>query len=178
MAKNYTSIALNFLPERELEIIGAITAEKMSLMREKALAKLKESAEIDGFRKGNAPESMIVRKVGEMRLLEEAAEIALSEEYPNILEEHNIDAIGRPEIAITKMAPGNDLEFKIKTALMPEVKLTEYKKVAKRGNSVETKSSPVTDDEIDAVILNIRQNIAHEKVHSESGGGSEHNHRK
>ena len=119
MAKNYTSIALNFLPERELEIIGAITAEKMSLMREKALAKLKESAEIDGFRKGNAPESMIVRKVGEMRLLEEAAEIALSEEYPNILEEHNIDAIGRPEIAITKKAPGNPLVFKNKNSHMP-----------------------------------------------------------
>ncbi|HEY4505166.1 MAG TPA: trigger factor [Candidatus Paceibacterota bacterium] len=176
--KGYKNIVINSLPDRELEIIGAITAEKMTIMREKALKKLKKNMELPGFRKGNAPDSVVAQKIGEMRLLEEAAEIALSEEYPNILEEHKIDAIGRPEINITKIAPGNDLEFKIKTALMPEVKLTEYKKVAKRGNSVETKSSPVTDDEIDAVILNIRQNIAHEKVHSESGGGSEHNHRK
>src|SRR3989344_3324458 len=180
MAKNYTSIALNFLPERELEIIGAITAEKMSLMREKALAKLKESAEIDGFRKGNAPESMIVRKVGEMRLLEEAAEIALSEEYPNILEEHNIDAIGRPEIAITKMAPGNPLEFKIKTSLMPEVKLADYKKIASkakpRSDSPES-TTGATDAEVDEVIKNIRRNVAHEKIHRESGTeASSHNH--
>src|SRR3989344_3624923 len=172
MAKNYTSIALNFLPERELEIIGAITAEKMSLMREKALAKLKESAEIDGFRKGNAPESMIVRKVGEMRLLEEAAEIALSEEYPNILEEHNIDAIGRPEINITKIGLGNPLEFKIKTALMPEVKLTDYKKVAKGKVLDASEKIDITETEIDDTILNIRQNIAHQKVNSESGSGN------
>ena len=124
--KNYKDIILKTLPDRELEIIGAITAEKMSLVREKAILKLKDYIEIDGFRKGNAPEAMIVAKIGEMRIMEEAAEIAFSEEYPNILEEHNIEAIGRPEIVVTKLAPGNPLEFKIKTALMPETRLANY----------------------------------------------------
>ena len=174
---NYRDIKLNPLPQRELEIIGTITAEKMSLMRGKALAKMKESFEVDGFRKGNVPENIIVQKVGEMALLEEAAEIALSEEYPNILEEHNIDAIGRPEISITKIGLGNPLEFKIKTALMPEVKLGDYKKIAKKENSTPKKTSEVTEKEIDDVISNIRGNVAHQKVHSESGGGEEHNHR-
>ena len=177
MMKNYTDIKFNPLPERELEIIGSITAEKMALMREKALKKLKESLEIQGFRKGNAPDTIVVQKVGEMRLLEEAAEIALSEEYPNILEEHKIDAIGRPEIAITKIAPGNPLEFKVKTSLMPEVKLTDYKKIARKENSNETASSGVTDVEINEVIKNIQQTIAHQKVHEEAGGGEKHNHR-
>src|SRR3989338_2508347 len=130
MIKGYKDITLNSLPERELEIVGAITVEKMSLMRQKALNRLKESVEIAGFRKGNVPDAILVQKVGEMRILEEAAEMALSEEYPNILEEHHVDAIGRPEISITKMAPRNPLEFKIKTALMPEVSLTDYKKIA------------------------------------------------
>ncbi len=127
MSKNYKNIALNPLPDRELEIVGAITAEKMALMREKALKKLKESVELPGFRKGNAPDALIAQKVGEGSLLEEAAEIALSEEYPNILEEHNIDAIGRPEISITKIGIGSDMEFKVKTSLFPEVKLGDYK---------------------------------------------------
>ena len=119
-----------------------------------------------------------------MGLLEEAAEIALSEEYPKILEEHNIDAIGRPEINITKIGLGNDLEFKIKTALMPEVKLNDYRKVAKEHFSgasnagQEVKAQATTEKEVDDVIMNIRQNIAHEKVHNEAGGGAEHNHRK
>lgn len=175
--KNYTNITLNSLPERELEIIGTITAEKMTLMRERALAKFKEDLELPGFRKGNAPENLVAQKVGEMRLLEEAAEIALSEEYPNILEEHKIFAIGRPEISITKIGLGNPLEFKIKTSLMPEVKLADYKEVAKTKNAKEIKTPEVTDKEIDDVIKNIQQNIAHQKMHADSGEDQNtHNH--
>lgn len=177
MSKNYKDIVLNSLPERELEIIGTITAEKMTLMREKALKKLKDSVELPGFRKGNAPDTLVAQKVGELRLMEEAAEIALSEEYPNILEEHKIDAIGRPEINITKIGIGNPLEFKIKTALFPDVKLTDYKKIAKANNKAEISAPEITDKEVEDVIDNIRQNIAHQKVHEEAGGGHEHNHR-
>lgn len=197
MSKNYVNITLNSLPERELEIIGTITAEKMALMRQKALAKIKADFETDGFRKGNVPEAIIVQKIGEMGLLEEAAEIALSEEYPNILEEYSIDAIGRPEINITKIGVGTPLEFKIKTALLPEVKLVDYKKIAKKENAKETKAPEVSDKEIENVIENIQQSIAHEKIHTakppasaddrptqtvsgfrENGGGEKHNHRK
>lgn len=177
--KNYANIVLNSLPEREMEIVGQIAAERMLELREKALKKIKDSIEIDGFRKGNAPEAMVAQKVGEMRLLEEAAEIALSEEYPNILEEHNIDAIGRPEIAITKIGVGAPLEFKVKTALMPDVKLCDYKKVAEEvKNKTATSAKPeVTDKEVDDVVLNVRRNIAHQLQHMQAGlSEHEHNH--
>ena len=181
--KNYVDITINSLPDREVEIIGTITAEKMSLMREKALAKFKEDLELPGFRKGNAPDNMVAQKVGEMRLLEEAAEIALSEEYPNILDEHKIDAIGRPEISITKIGLGNPLEFKVKTSLMPEVKLADYKKIAlnlsvdRSGEHSSSKNvlAKVTEKEIDDVVKNIQTNIAHQKMHTESGE-DEHTH--
>jgi hypothetical protein len=51
------------------------------------------------------------------------AELALSEHYPKIIEQEKIDAISRPEIAITKLARKNPLGFKIKTAVLPEIKL-------------------------------------------------------
>ncbi len=186
--KGFKNIKLDFLPERELEIIGNISAERMSVCRDKALEKFRKSVEIQGFRKGNAPASLVAQKVGEMALLEEAAELALTEEYPNILDEHKIDAIGRPEISITKIGVGSDLEFKIKTALMPEVKLGDYQRAAvkiyARGKEVssdtytESRKIEVNDSEIQDVIENIRQNIAHDKVHKEASGGTEHNHRK
>ena len=175
--KHYKDVKVSPLPEREVEIIGAITAEKMALMREKAIKKLKESIEIPGFRKGNAPDNLIAQKVGEGSLLEEAAEIALNEEYPNILEEHKIDAIGRPEITITKIGVGSDMEFKVKTALMPDIKLADYKKIAIKTLSKKNESIEVSPKEVDDVINTIRHNLAHEKVHAEAGGGKEHNHR-
>ncbi len=174
--KGYADIVVTSLPDREVEIVGKITAEKMALMRDKALSKLKADIEIDGFRKGNAPESMIAAKVGELRLLEEAAEIAISEEYPNILDEHNIDAIGRPEINITKIAIGSELEFKAKTSLMPEVKLIDYKKVAKKGNKEEGKIEEVTEEEILNVLRNVQRNIAHQKWHAEHPEDTGHGH--
>ncbi len=178
MTKNYKDIKLNSLPERELEIIGTISAERMSEMREKALKKFKESVELPGFRKGNAPDALVAQKVGEMAILEEAAELALSEEYPNILDEHKIDAIGRPEINITKIGIGAPLEFKVKTSLLPEVKLGDFKKIAKKEIDKKSDKIAVTDKEVDEVIMDIRQNLAHEKVHAEAGGGKDHNHRK
>jgi trigger factor len=174
--KNYKDIIVNSLPEREVEITGAITAERMSEMRDKALKKLKDDVEIPGFRKGNAPENLIAQKVGEVRLLEEAAELALQEEYPNILEENNVDAIGRPEITITKLAPGNPLEFKIKTYLMPEVKLADYKKIAKEHNKKELGDTKALDKEVEDVIKNIRWNIAHEKLHKDNPDLNTHSH--
>ncbi len=174
--KGYKDIKLNPLPEREIEIIGVITSEKMSLVREKALKKIKSDVELPGFRKGNAPEALVAQKVGEVRLLEEAAELALQEEYPNILEEHNVDAIGRPEITITKLAPGNPLEFKIKTFLAPEVKLADYKKIAKDQNKKEPAETKALDKEVEDVIKNIRWNIAHEKLHKDNPDLNTHSH--
>jgi trigger factor len=176
MKKAYKDIKLNSLPDRELEIIGSIPAEKMAEMRTKALGKLKADVEIPGFRKGNAPDAVIAQKIGEGRLLEEAAEIALSEEYPNILEEHKIDAIGRPEIQITKLGVGSDMEFKIKTSLYPDVKLSDYKKLAKKELAKEEKTPEVTDKEVEDVIKNLQKNIAHEKMHADMGDDISHNH--
>ena len=175
--KNYSNIIINSLPEREVEILGQISAERISELREKALKKIKETIELDGFRKGNAPESLVAQKVGEMRLMEEAAEMALGEEYPNILEDHKIDAIGRPEITITKMGIGSPLEFKAKTAVMPEVKLGDYKKISKTANSKENKKVEVTDKEVEDVILDIRKNVGHQMMHAKAGlGEHDHNH--
>lgn len=173
--KNYTNIKLNPLPERELEIVGSITLEKMNSAREEALKKIASGIEIDGFRKGNAPMSVVAQKVGEMRILEEAAESALNDEYPKILEENNIDAIGRPEITITKIAPQNPLEFKIKTALMPEIKLPDYKKISKEEANKKPEKIEVSNFEVDDMILNIRKNVYHQMLH-QNEGLHEHDH--
>jgi len=72
-----------------------------------------------------------------MAILEEMAELALSKIYPEIIIKEKIDAIGRPEISITKLAKDNPLEFKIITSVLPEVKLGDYKKIAKEINDKE-----------------------------------------
>ncbi|MHB1316762.1 MAG: trigger factor [Minisyncoccota bacterium] len=172
--KDYTDIKVNKLPQQEVEIEGEITVEKMDSMRKKAIESLKKEITLPGFRKGTAPENMIVQHVGEIKILEEAGEIALGEVYPQILEDEKLDPIGKPSVQITKIGAGSPLGFKIKTSLMPEVKLGDYKKIAKRVFSTED-SVEVSEKEIDDVIQNIRKNVAHAKMH-EKEGVSEHDH--
>jgi len=138
--------------------------------------------ELPGFRKGKAPISKIKESVQEMQLLEEMAELALMDNYIKILEENKIDAIGRPEIAITKIGKGSDLEFKIVTAVLPEIKLPDYKKISKEENSKEeNKKEIVTDEaEVEKVILDLRKMRAEQArpAHDHKEDESEEEHAK
>ena len=53
-----------------------------------------------------------------------------------------LDVIGRPEITITKIAKGNPLGFKIKTALAPKLTLPDYRTIAREINKGREKKEP------------------------------------
>ena len=119
-------IKLTQINDTEVEKTGVIPADDISKHRSIVIAKLGDVVEIDGFRRGHIPEAILVAKIGETRILEEMAERALGDAYPVIIIEHKIDAIGRPEITITKLAEGNPLEFKIKQTIMPKLELPDF----------------------------------------------------
>jgi len=154
------------LPKSEVEIEGILDIETFEAYFNKALKKIGENVEIDGFRKGKVPENILLKNIPEIKILEQMAEMAISEHYPKILEDEKIDAISRPEITITKLARNNPLEFKIKTATMPEIKLPEYKEIAKKINSKITekdKNIIVTDEDVEKTIEDIRKSRAPKK---------------
>src|SRR3989344_2393323 len=160
-------IKVSKLPKSEIEIEGELSSEVFEGYYPHAIKTLGDTIEIDGFRKGKAPEAMVLAKVGEMRILEEMAELALAEHYPKIIEAEKLDVVGRPEISILKLARGNPLGFKIKTAVLPEIKLPDYKKIAKKvlGEVKDReKEISVSDEDLENTILDIRKSRA-PKVH-------------
>lgn len=163
------------LDKSEVEISGVLEWAEFEKYEEKALERIGERMELPGFRKGKAPVAIIKENTNEMMLLEEMAEAALQENYIKMLEENKIDAIGRPQIAITKIAKGSDLEFKIVTAIMPEMKLADYKKLAMAENAKEENKKEVVIDEkeVEKVILDLRKMRA-EQARGASHEGHEH----
>ena len=139
----------------EAEFTGEISAEKFDSYRSHAIEHVGGNLEIPGFRKGKAPESVIEKNVPEMAILEEMANHAIMDMYPKLLEEHKVAAIGSPAVQITKIAKNNPLGFVIRTAVMPEVKLPDYKKIAKTESKIE--NAEVTDEEFEKALLEIRQ---------------------
>jgi trigger factor len=156
-------VTVTKLPKSEVEIEGEIDAEKFESYYSAALKKIGETVKLDGFRQGKIPESVLLSKVPEISILEEMAEMALAEYYPKIVADEKIDAISRPEISIIKLARKNPLGFKIKTAVMPEIKLPDYKKVAKETISSitdEEKNVEVTSEDVENTIMDIRKSRA------------------
>jgi trigger factor len=155
--------------ERKVEITAELSSDKFYEYFQKALKKFKDNVAIDGFRKGFAPEDLVLKQVGDMVVLEEASSDALNDFYPMILDELKLDAIGRPEIKITKIAKNNPLGFAIITYLSPIIKISDYKKIAKEKNSKKADLVSVEEKEVDDVVLNLRKNIAHQKMHEKAG---------
>ena len=156
-------INIKKLPKSEVEIEGELEADVFEAFYSKALKKLGEKVAIDGFRKGKVPEAVLVSKIPESHILEEMAEMALMESYPKIIADEKIEAISRPEISITKLARNNPLGFKIKTAVLPEMELPDYKKIGKEtvsGITVEEKNIEVTEEEMEKTIEDIRKSRA------------------
>src|SRR3989344_9326703 len=94
-----------------------IEAEKFENYRKKALLQIKGDLEMPGFRKGAVPEKILEEKIGESGILDEAAELAIKDEWIKILrelEEKNIEAVGRPQVEITKIAKETTLDLKKK----------------------------------------------------------------
>jgi len=136
-------------------ISGELPWDDFKVFRPKALGKINEIITIDGFRKGHIPEDILVKNAGENAILEEMANFAFQKLYPEILKENSIDAIGRPEIQITKLAKDNPLGFVITTSVLPEVTLPDYKKIALVVNKTK-KETVVTPEDIEKTIEEIR----------------------
>lgn len=153
------------LPKSEIEIKVTIPFPEFEPHLSRAASVISEEAEIEGFRRGKAPYDTVKNKFGEAAIYERAAEIAVRKTYPEILEKiirEKSDAgedfvpIGRPEVTITKLAPKNELEFKVKLALLPKVSLPDYKAAALYAKK-EKKEVTVTDEEVNKTIDWVRE---------------------
>jgi trigger factor len=166
-------VEIQTLENKMIEIKAEVPADIFEGYRGKAVQRLGAEIEIDGFRKGKAPANVIEKKVGEETVLREMAEMVISEEYPKIIQDKNIDAIGQPLVSLTKLAKGNPLEFSIKTAVMPEINLPDYKKIAKdTGKKVLVE---VSDKEVDDALLQVRRMRAHQEMHDNGVEHDDHN---
>lgn len=168
--KSYQSATIKKLPESEMEITGSVSTATFAAYRSAALKNVNTAVTIAGFRPGNVPEKILIAKVGEKTILEEMAELAISDAYPAIVLDHALDPVGRPEIRITKMASDNPLEFTIRTAVMPEVTLGDYQKIARETPIAETKHT-IEEKEVNEALARIKKSNMGE---GHENGGHDH----
>lgn len=155
-SENKYNISVEKKPKSRVEIQGEIPWSELESQRDPVLDALRETVEIDGFRKGKIPEKVLVDHVGEEHILNRMAQRALQAAYPSILRTHAPKAIGQPNISITKLAEGNPLGFKAEVAVLPEISLPDYKKIAKKQNA-DVVEVEVDEEDVQEAIDRIRK---------------------
>lgn len=143
----------------ELELKAELPAEELTAYRKKTIAELTKEAKIDGFRPGKAPESVIVKHYGERTILERAAEHAVKHELPEILAKQEANIVDTPRVSIEPVEDGKPLKFTARAPLAPEVKLSDYKKIASKFNK-EKQEQAVTDEEHAAALTHLKRERA------------------
>lgn len=147
----------------EAELAADIVAEA----EEKVLAEAGEDFSVPGFRKGKVPSAMMRERMNPVELLEEAAHKALPGAIHDILNNERISILGRPKVAIVKLAPGNPVVFTARFALMPKIDLPNYKSIARKIME-EKKPVDVSPEEIEDAVKRIREMFRNGEAGKES----------
>ncbi len=134
-------IKVEKLPESRVGITVTLTWEEWGKHEAHATEHMAESVNMPGFRKGKVPHTMLEARFGREAILIEAAEHAVHEAYPKALVEAKAEAIGRPEIASETVKAEAPLVFTIKTDVLPEIVLGDWKKAVQAINATESKKS-------------------------------------
>ncbi|MDR3581766.1 MAG: trigger factor [Candidatus Pacebacteria bacterium] len=159
MKNTYTNLKKLSDKNGEIEFQAEIGMEELEVYSLKELSHYAAELALPGFRKGKVPDNLVREHIGEMELLEGAANEALRDAMQEIVTDESLAVLGRPELTITKIAPKNPLEFKIRFALAPEISLPDYRKIGRTVSEIKEELA-TTDKEIDEAIARIREMIA------------------
>jgi len=155
--------ALTPLPHSEVEMAGDIPFEALAPYRAKALAHIAEHMELPGFRPGKVPQEMALKKAGELPVLEEALELFIKDFYPELITERKVEAVGRPDIRVTKLAPGNPVGLTVRATVYPEVLLPKDWKKLHETIALEP-SMQATDEEVAKTLEDLRRSRKKDEV--------------
>ena len=82
------------LKDQQIEINFEIPWQEFKDFKDRATGEISKEINLNGFRAGKAPKEMIEKEVSETKILEEAANLAVREEYPKFILQNQIEIIG------------------------------------------------------------------------------------
>jgi len=110
--------------------------EELQPYLDKAIKRISKQIKVPGFRPGHVPLDMLKKQVSDMEIYQEAMNDVVEGTLPMAVKQENLDFIGRPNVNIETLAPGNPVVYTATFSLMPSVDLKKYKEVKVKKDEV------------------------------------------
>ena len=121
---------------------------------DKAFNTKKKDLKVDGFRKGNCPKDIYIKKFGIETLFMDAVDNCINDAYHKILDDNKLVPVCEPKVDI-KNINADFVEFIFTVIERPEVKLGKYQKLGVKKEKVE-----VTDEEVEHELMHLKEKYA------------------
>jgi trigger factor len=145
------------LPGSRVSVEVEVAAADVDRAVSRAARALAREMKMPGFRKGKAPPSLVIQRLGFAPVLEEAIREGLPDWYEQALFSSDIAPVGDPrvEVVSSPQAEGEALTFKFEIGVRPQAKLGEYK-----GLEVGREEPEPPAEFVDREIDRLRQSFA------------------
>ena len=139
------------LKDLERKLTVSVPVEDYDKKYGSKLSKIKSTAKLDGFRKGNVPDDVLRQRYGDSIHYEVLNEL-IQESYPKELQEQDIKPASSPAINIESEEPTKPISYSAVFEVFPEIK----PKIS-RWKSFEKSEITLDDSDIDLAINDISE---------------------
>lgn len=144
------------------KLIITVPAAEVTARYERGLAEAQKTANLKGFRPGNAPIAMVQKVYGD-DVRHRVFHQVIDESYKSALLKYEIRAVGRPQIDSSKhqhgdgehdhgIKEGEDLTYTATVEILPEIEVKGY-----TGISLTKAVAEVTEADVEALLNQIRE---------------------
>ncbi|MGN9845298.1 trigger factor [Nonomuraea sp. H19] len=147
--------AVEELSPTRVKLTVEVPFDELRPSMDAAYKKVAQQVRVPGFRPGKVPARIIEQRFGRAVVLEETLNDAVPKLYGQAVDEVDVFPVSQPDIEVTKIDDGEQIEFTAEVDIRPNFEVPDY-----AGLEVTVDSAEVSDEDVDAQLNSLRQRFA------------------
>ncbi|TMD61923.1 MAG: trigger factor [Chloroflexi bacterium] len=148
-------VSVEKLPTSEAVLEVDLTWDELEKASDKAYRKLVQKVDVQGFRRGKAPRSLLERRLGKEYIYQQGLDDLISDTYRNTVKEHELVPLTQPELDAPVFEIGQPYHFSLKVPVITPVELGDYSSL-----HFEREDADVTSEEVEQELESLRNRQA------------------
>ncbi|MFB4270775.1 trigger factor [Nonomuraea sp. GTA35] len=147
--------AVEELSPTRVKLTVEVPFDELRPSMDAAYKKVAQQVRVPGFRPGKVPARIIEQRFGRAVVLEETLNDAVPKLYGQAVDEADVFPVSQPDIEVTKIDDGEQIEFTAEVDIRPNFEVPDY-----QGIEVTVDSAEVSDEDVNAQLDALRQRFA------------------